>query len=414
MTFIHSPTNFAKARVQSQVVPLSYLATVACIVLVAVDLRPAIVSVGPLLPLIRDEFALSNAQASLLTTIPAVLMGLLAFPSPWLAHRFGRDRVILAALSILMVATGLRAFAVTSLQLILATVGIGTGIAVVGALIPGFVKQSHPRRAATLMGVYAMSLGLGSTVAAAFAHPLAMLGDNWRFGSGLFALPCVVAIIAWLIVARHQRGEQAGSMSASEAGDGMPVRNGTAWVLALYSSLNNFLFFGLVAWSAPMFREYGMSDAVAGVVLASFTAAFMVGNPVAALLTTSDDRRITIAFFAVLVAVGTVAEAALPGVLPFVFVPLIAFGVGGTFTLTMILPLDNARNARDANSWTGFVMGLGYLVGSLGPLSIGLLRDMTGTFATPAWLLASVSLLTLALSPFLQPHHHRAANRKSL
>jgi CP family cyanate transporter-like MFS transporter len=138
-------TILPKPRSNSATTPLSYVATVACIGLVAVDLRPAIVSVGPLLPLIRDEFALSNAQASLLTTIPAVLMGLLAFPSPWLAHRFGRDRVILAALSILMVATGFRAFATTTLELILATVCIGTGIAVAGALIPGFVKQSHPR-----------------------------------------------------------------------------------------------------------------------------------------------------------------------------------------------------------------------------------------------------------------------------
>jgi CP family cyanate transporter-like MFS transporter len=234
------------------------------------------------------------------------------------------------------------------------------------------------------MGVYAMSLGLGSTVAAAFAHPLAALGDGWRFGSGLFAFPCVVAIIAWLIVARHQREEQAGSMSASEAGGGKPVRNGAAWLLALYASLNNFLFFGLIAWSAPMFRKNEMSDTAAGAVLASFTAAFMIGNPVAPLLTKSDDRRMTVAFFAALAAIGSLAEAASPGRLPFLFVPVVAFGVGGTFTLTMVLPLDNARNAREANSWTGFIMGLGYFIGSLGPLSIELLPDITGSFATPS------------------------------
>ncbi|WOS66155.1 MFS transporter [Sinorhizobium fredii] len=70
---------------------------ITCVVLVAIDLRPAIVSIGPLLPSIRDEFAISNAQASLLTAIPALLMGLFAFPTPWLARRFGRDKVMLTA-----------------------------------------------------------------------------------------------------------------------------------------------------------------------------------------------------------------------------------------------------------------------------------------------------------------------------
>lgn len=44
---------------------LSFAATVAAIVLVAIDLRPGIVSIGPLLPHIRQEFGMSNAEASL-------------------------------------------------------------------------------------------------------------------------------------------------------------------------------------------------------------------------------------------------------------------------------------------------------------------------------------------------------------
>ncbi len=412
MTFLHPHMNIAKAPTGCPATIPIAIAT-ACIILVAVDLRPAIVSVGPLLPMIRDQFGLTNAEASLLTTIPAVLIGLLAFPAPWLAHRFGRDRVILLALSVLTAATGLRAFASSTGELMAATVGVGAGIALAGALIPGFVKQNYPRRASLLMGVYAMALGLGSTLAAAFAHPLALLADGWRFGTGVFALPCLIAIAACALVAHFSPDRVSRRLSSDVVRAGMPFRNGTAWLLALYSSLNNVLFFGHVSWTAPIFREHGMSDATAGLVLASFTAAFMLGNPLAALLTKTDDRRTIIAVFAVLAFIGTLVEATSPGLLPFLFVPITAFGVGGTFTLTMILPLDNASNTRDANSWTGFVTGIGYLAGSFGPLAIGMLRDLTGSFATPAWLLASVAFLTLALSPFLLPHHSRAARRRS-
>lgn len=89
---------------------LTMAVAITCVVLVAIDLRPAIVSIGPLLPAIWDKFTISNAQASLLTAIPALLMRLFTFPTPCLARRFGRDKVMLVALAILTFATLTRAF----------------------------------------------------------------------------------------------------------------------------------------------------------------------------------------------------------------------------------------------------------------------------------------------------------------
>ncbi len=385
---------------------LSLAATIAVIVLVAIDLRPGIVSIGPLLPHIRHEFGISNAQASLLTAIPAMLMGALAFPTPWLSQRFGRDKVVLVALLILMLATALRAFSGSIGSLLGSTVGVGAGIAIVGALIPGFAKKSFPRHAALLIGIYAMSLGLGSTLAAGLTEPLANFGGGWRFSSGIFALPCLAAIAAWLLVARAERGSRV-EAAPRAARRSLPFHRPKAWLIALYASANNVLFFGLVSWIAPMFREYGMSPAAAGFLLASFTAAFMIANPLVGLISRNDDRRWTVALFASLAMAGSVTLALSPGLLPFLFIPLVAFGVGGSFTLGMILPLDNAADAHEANGWTALVIGVGYFAGALGPLLLGILRDLTGGFGIPLWILAAVALLMLFLAPFLQPHHHR-------
>lgn len=84
--------------------PLSLAVGLVCLVLIGVNLRPGIVSIGPLLP-----------------SIPDVLIGLLALPTPWLARRFGRDRVILAALFVLFAATLGRAFAGSVTQILLLT-----------------------------------------------------------------------------------------------------------------------------------------------------------------------------------------------------------------------------------------------------------------------------------------------------
>jgi CP family cyanate transporter-like MFS transporter len=163
------------------------------------------VSIGPLLPQIREEFSISNTQAALLTAIPNFLMGLLALATPGLARRYGRDRVILMSLAVLSVATAARAFVESTGLLLVTTAGVGVGIAIAGALIAGFIKAKFPKHVALLMGIYAMSIGLGSTIAAAATGMIAASGSGWRWGSGVWALPGLMAIAAWLVVARSER-----------------------------------------------------------------------------------------------------------------------------------------------------------------------------------------------------------------
>jgi cyanate permease len=126
---------------------ISLPTAIGLVFVVAANLRPSLVSVGPVLGQLRHDFQLSNAQASLLISVPTLLMGLLAVPTPWLARRFGRNPVILAALTLLGIATLLRSFSASGPLLLLATAGAGAGIAIAGALISGFVKAHHPNRA---------------------------------------------------------------------------------------------------------------------------------------------------------------------------------------------------------------------------------------------------------------------------
>jgi len=386
---------------------MTLAAGIACIVLVAIDLRPGIVSVGPLLGQIRDEFGISNAQASLLTAIPNILMGLLALPTPWLARRFGRDRVILAALAVLGISTLLRAFVQTTPQLLVTTAGVGAGIAVAGALISGFVKARFPRHVSLLMGLYAMSIGLGSTLAAAATASLSALGGGWRLGTGVWALPGLTAIAAWTVVSRSERTAEPAAAPETAGPRRHPAGSASAWLVAAYFATNNFLFFGFLSWIAPIYRELGATPAHAGLLLACFTMAFMFSNPLPALLSKSEDRRWLIGLFASIALAGLFATALAPTLMPLVTIPIVACGIGASFSLGMTLPLDNASNHEEANAWTSFVLFIGYLLGALGPLALGLLRDRTGSFHAALWALVATAALMVSLAPFLSPTRRR-------
>jgi CP family cyanate transporter-like MFS transporter len=226
------------ATPRTQGLPL--IAGLTCLILIGINLRPAIVSVGPLLPSVRQAFGLSHTEASLLTAIPDVLKGILALSRPWLAHRYGRDRVIPATLILLLLATLGRAFAGSLATLLTSTVTVGAGLTIAGALVDGFIKAAYTRRAAFVTGVYAAALALGSTIAAPASSPLTQTFGSWRVGIGAWAIPGLFAIGAWLFIESRRRRQEGTPIVATKRhrlplGNGRPPI-GTSSLIAIFGS----------------------------------------------------------------------------------------------------------------------------------------------------------------------------------
>ncbi|MDQ8045546.1 MAG: MFS transporter, partial [Patulibacter sp.] len=81
---------------------------VAGTILVAVNLRFAITSVGPLIDDVRTGLGLSSAAAGLLTTAPLLALGVAAPAAPGLGHRFGPERVVFVCLLLIAAGVALR------------------------------------------------------------------------------------------------------------------------------------------------------------------------------------------------------------------------------------------------------------------------------------------------------------------
>jgi CP family cyanate transporter-like MFS transporter len=375
---------------------------VIAIICMALSLRPGIVSIGPILPMIIGDFHLSHASASLMTAIPDLLMGLLALPTPWLARKFGRDPLLLAAIVVLSASIVLRALSPGMSWLFATTAGVGAGIAVAGALFAGLIKARFPDRVAAMMGVYSTAISLGSVISAAISGLIATNWGGWRIASGVWGLVGIVSIGAWLLVMRNERGRFQASVASVPVK--LPFKNRKAWLVALFFACVNFLFYSIISWLAPMYQELGESPSHAGFILAAFMVTFMIASPVIGGVSRNNDRRKLLAFSAGLVAIGVSGIAIAPAAMPFVWVCLCAFGLGGAFTLGMTLPLDYAHSVEETNAWNAFVLTVGYLIAALGPIAMGSIRDWTGGFAFSFGLLVIVAAGMLALTPYLKPH----------
>jgi CP family cyanate transporter-like MFS transporter len=379
------------------------LAVVAALFLVAMALRPQILAIGPLLPLIRADLELPASVAGLLTTIPVLCMGIFAPVGPMLAARLGPRSALTACLAIIIGFGAARAAAPDVLTLLLATLGIGVGIGLAGAIPSMVVSQRLATRPALGTGAYAGGIVLGSTIAAAVAVPLAG-GADWRRALLLLSLASIGALVAWLLLVRTHGGGTPLRRQVPR----LPWRSVTGWVLVAVFGLQSVLFYGVVAWLPNAFVERGWSAADAGALVAVFNGVGLITTVGVPLVADRFGARRPQLLGASLVAVVALVGIILVPAAALAWVAVLGLGLGIVFPLVLTLPLDVADDPGQVGAVAGLMLMGGYALSSLAPFVLGAARDVTGDFATSLWLLVVVAVVLVAGCTMLSPARLRA------
>src|SRR6478736_7733698 len=180
-------------------------ALVGALFVVAIALRPQISAIGPLVPGLIEEFGPSHAFIGLLTAIPVLCMGIFALVGPSVAGWFGNRFGIAVSVAILVASGVLRAVAPGAELVLLATVGVGIGTAVIGPILPMFVRDRMPGQMVGGTSSYASGTILGAALGAALAVPLATAFGGWRGALLAISVLSLMSIAVWLVVVRPRR-----------------------------------------------------------------------------------------------------------------------------------------------------------------------------------------------------------------
>ncbi|MEU5575928.1 CynX/NimT family MFS transporter [Streptomyces coeruleorubidus] len=189
------------------------------IVLSALNLRPAITSLGALLEEVRDGLGMSGSVAGLLTSVPPLCFAVFGVMAPRLARRFGAGAVVCAGMAAIAAGLAIRPYAGGTPGFLAATALALMGIAVSNVLMPVIVKHWFPDRVGSMTGLYSMALALGTALAAAVTVPLTdALGGSWQSGLGLWAGLAVAAVLPWLPFVRGRGAGTAASGPGERTG----------------------------------------------------------------------------------------------------------------------------------------------------------------------------------------------------
>lgn len=344
-----------------------YALVAALALFIGFNLRPLLAAIGPLLDMLQSDLGMSSTLASLLTTLPILLMGVFALTGPWLQRRVGEVRGISLGMLLVVLASAARVMIDSSAALIASAAVAGTGIAMVQALMPAWLKRHHPQRAGSLMGLFTTGIMGGAVLAAAGAAPAAELG-GWRLVLGAAAIPALLGLLAWLAYA--------GAQTRSAQVPALPYRNARAWMLLAFFGIGTSAYTLVLAWLPAYYVDLGFSPVYAGYLLGGLSGMEVVaGLLVSALVHRFPDRRplLTVVIGLMVTGLACLILAPVPLVLPAIV--LLGLGIGALFPLTLIVTLDHAESPAEAGALLAFVQGGGYAIAALMPLVAGMIRD---------------------------------------
>jgi CP family cyanate transporter-like MFS transporter len=378
--------------------------------LCALALRPQLVAVGPLVPLIAPDLGMSFAAAGLLASVPLLSLGLFAIPGPRVSSILGPRDALTACLLVVGSFGIVRAWAPDAAWLVALTIPLGIAMGLSGTVLPGYVKQRFPTRPAFATGVYTSGYQISSGLTSLLVVPIALIAGGWRSALLAVSLLAVVVLIAWVLLTDPDDRTDTEARRADRVR--LPWRSGLVWVLALAFGFRSIVFQGLAVWLPAAYVERGWSEASAATLVFLLTACSL---PVTVLVSWAADRRgsrrqyLTVA--SVVLTAAMIGLAAVPGAVV-VWVVAIGAALGVLFPLTLTLPLDVADTPTGVAAVASLMLAGGYAIGALGPLLLGTLRDAVGSFEPAFVTLAVLSVLILVVTLYLSPERlaERAAH----
>lgn len=362
-------------------------------------------------PLLKAEWALSDARLGLLSGIVALMVGLLTFPLSLLADRFGRVKSLAIMATVWSLATLACGLAQDYPQMLAARFMVGVGEAAYGSVGVAVVLSVFPKHMrATLTGAFMAGGMFGSVLGMALGGAIAA-SMGWRWAFAAMALFGLVLALLYPVIVREKRIAPAPAGDAKAAATPaakVPLRFlvNSRSVLGAYIGSGLQLFVGgtVIVWiPSYLNRYYAMATDAAGGVAAMIVLVAGLGMIACGMLSdrlcrNGPERKFALAIAyslgsCLLLSLAFALPHGTPQLLMIALGMFLAAGTSGPAgaMVANLTPLPIHGTAFAMLTLVNNLLGL-----AAGPLVTGLLADAFG-LATAFQLVPLISLVAAAV-----------------
>lgn len=398
----------------------------ALVFLVALNLRPAIAAVGPLLSELGADLGWGEGVQGILAAMPLWAFAAVSPLVGFVTARIGTDATVAVALALLAFGDLARS-ACGRTGVWVGTVVVGSAIAIGNVLVPVIAKRDFRERVSVATGVYSGCITAGSAIAGATAVPLADLLGGWRPSLAFWAIPPLIVLALWLARLWHTSRPDAvgadcdgtggtdgvvtagtGASDATGTSDVPDVRNpsgGTdsrvprddaaggvpmplwrrpmTWWVTLYMGLQSAAFYTMSNWLPSVSAGAGFDAGMAGMHLFLFQFLGIFSGLLIPMLMQVGGNQVCAALVSSLpMVVAYVGMLTLPQVM-MVWSVIGGCGQGATLVVALSLIALRGGTAQETVRLSGIAQSLGYLLASIGPAAFGMLAEFSGAWSTP-------------------------------
>lgn len=377
-------------------------------------------SIGPLVPFLKEDLDLTSTQAGLFMSASAFGYMLTLVPSGWLVDRIGvRWLLLIGELVGGIFIAGM--FIVTTFAqglIFMALAGLG-----MGCLMPSTTKAIlewfSPKERATAMGFKQTAVNVGGIITAV-TLPAVALALGWQYGFlGIGFIAVVIGIVSFIL---YKQPPHIASLNTSESVVSSKTKPS---IRAVFASRDIWMLIGaamclvVVEFSAIAYFVLYLKEALlfavvtAGFFLAVLEACGAFGKPISGLMSDhlfQGSRKRVYILMGCITLVGCVIFAFLPQGSPsWLVIPIsLILGFGGVGWGGLHLTLVGEFAGRElAGMITGMSSVFVMIANMAGPPVFGYILDTTGSYRT-AWLfLAIMAVLAIVLLLFVREERKR-------
>ncbi|VVQ16860.1 sugar efflux transporter [Pseudomonas fluorescens] len=345
-------------------------------------------------PLLKSEWALSDAQLGMLSSIVSVMVGLLTIPLSLLADRWGRVKSLVLMAVFWSLATLGCAVAESFNQMFIARFLVGVGEAAYGSVGIAVVLSVFPKNMrASLSGAFMAGTMFGSVLGMALGGIIAA-HMGWRIAFASMALFGLVLAGLYLIIVRERRIAAPRRCSTlANATTGQTKRPlftlfASRSVISAYvgNGLQAFVVGSVLAWfPSYLNRYYHMNTDKAGMLSALIVLIGGGGMIICGMLgdrmcRTRADRKIVLAISFCLIScfMLTTAFYLQPGLLQLSLIGMGMLVASGTCGPAGAMVANLTHPAVHATAFAVLVLANNILGLAPGPLFTGMLADKLG------------------------------------
>ncbi len=351
------------------------------------------VLLGPLAPDIATSLGLTPAQKGLMVAVPTLAGAVLRVVNGLLVDRIGPKRS--GAISQIIVIAGLFVAYMFGVNSFGGTLALGVILGFAGAsfaiALPLASRWYPPEHQGKAMGLAGM--GNSGTVLAALFAPTLAKWFGWNAVLGLACIPLTLVLIAYLAMAKDAPNAPAPKSLGQYF---TPLKQADAWWLMGFYAVTFGGFVGLAA-SLPIYftDRFGLSTITAGYCTAACVFAGSLVRPMGGALADriGGIKALSIVFVVAAIALAGVGGASsVASALALFVLAMLALGTGNG----AVFQLVPQRFAAEIGVMTGLVGFAGGIGGFYLASSLGVAKQMTGSFQSGFLIFAGLCLIALA------------------